>query len=597
MTSKQNKDQSSQPQESQIESKKQQKKTNKPFAKILSICKKIVISFKNKIKSGITKSFLFTKKVAHFISKLYNDYAPQYLKNLTHKREEIDGELVTINDNDQLQDDTTNNNRVVEGTLLSKDGAKLPILQWIKNSKAFQNLKSTIHAIKLFLFAQTPDEARYRKKIEENLDKHIRPVVVFGGTIMIIGIAFFIIWGSLAPLDSAVVSEGTIVLSGNRKTIQHLEGGVIEEIYAHDGQTVKNDQELIKLRNTHTMAHVRMILSQLQYAKAFERRLIAEEQSLDTVNYEHDSILDLSTPEVQNLIKNQNDLFALNKKALEIQLDVYNQKTLQKKEEVNGLLASQKAIITRKASAKEQLRISKELYSKGLETKIRMLQLQERYEEIDGQTYSIKATIAKVSEEIAETELHKINALNDYKQKTAEKYKENHMHVLELEQKLQSAEDTLKRATIRATSSGIVMGLQYHTIGGVIPPGSKIMDIVPQNDKLIVEAYVAPQFIENLHIGLAVKVQLNAYKSRLVPRVAGKVTHVSADKFINQNNGQSFYTIKIQLSEESIAKINTDIKLYPGMPVTVFIVRGNRTFLQYLLSPIVDSFHRAFKEA
>ncbi|MDJ1305698.1 MAG: HlyD family type I secretion periplasmic adaptor subunit [Candidatus Midichloria sp.] len=484
----------------------------------------------------------------------------------------------------QEQPETDGSSKIIEGVVEDKKEDKIhPIKTFFDNTKRF-------------LIAKTAEEARYRKKIESKLVKQVKPAVIFGGIAIGICISFFVIWGGLAPLDSAAVAEGTIIVSGNHKTIQHLEGGIIEEIFVEEGQTINEGDNLIKLSDTSAKSTVQVMLSQLRFAKALEKRLIAEEQEDNKVDF-NDPILDISDPEVEVLIKNQKALFDLNKKALRVQMDVYNQRILQKNEEINSHEARLEAITSRLAIAKEQFNITNDLYKKGLESKTRLLHFQERYEELEGEMHSVKAFIAKAREEICETDLHKVHAENDFKQKTAEKYRENHVHVLELEQKLQYAKDILERTMIKAPNAGMVTGLAYHTIGGVIQQGAKVMDIVPQDDKLIIEAYVLPQFIESLYVGLEAKVQLNAYKSRLVPRILGKVTYVSADKFVNQSNGQSFYTIKIELDEESMKSVNTDIKLYPGMPVTVFIVKGTRTFLQYMMSPIVDSFHKAFKEA
>ena len=450
--------------------------------------------------------------------------------------------------------------------------------------------------IKNFLTAKSPEEAKYLKKIESKLVKHVRPAIVFGAIALAVCFGFFVIWGGLAPLDSAAVAEGTIIVRGNHKTIQHLEGGIIEKIFIKEGQLVREGDELIKLSDTSAKASVHVILSQLRFAKALEKRLLAEEQDAEEVDFS-DPILDQDDSEVVMLINNQKALFALNRKAKKVQSDVYSQRILQKNEEIKAQEAKLDAVSSSSAIAKEQLAIVEDLHKKGLEAKTRLLSARDRYDQLAGEIHSTKAIIAKAKEEAYEAELHKLNAENDFYQKVAEKYKENRAHVLELEHRLQAAEDVLERTTIKAPSSGMITGLLYHTMGGVIQQGAKVMDIVPQDDKLIVEAYVMPQFIESLYVGLEAKVQLNAYKSRLVPRVLGEVTYVSADKFVNQNTGQAFYNIKVELDEESIESTNTDIKLYPGMPVTVFIVKGSRTFLQYMLSPIVDSFHKAFKEA
>ena len=184
-----------------------------------------------------------------------------------------------------------------------------------KAEKPISGIKLFFSAAKRFLISKSAEEAKYRKKIENKLAKQVKPAVFFGIISISICLGFFVMWGGFAPLDSAVVAEGAIILSGNHKTIQHLEGGVIEEIFVKDGQEVKADEVLIKLNDTAAKSHVHVILSQLRFAKALEKRLVAEEQDAEEIDFD-DGILDLEDKEVQTLIKNQESLFKLKRKAL-----------------------------------------------------------------------------------------------------------------------------------------------------------------------------------------------------------------------------------------------------------------------------------------
>lgn len=466
---------------------------------------------------------------------------------------------------------------------------KAKLIDWGEIKKFFIDAKS-------FMFAITPEEAKYQHKIEEELHQQIRPAVLFGGLVILITVGFFIVWSGLAPLDSAAMAEGSIVVSGNHKTIQHLEGGVIEQILVEDGQSVQAGQELIILNSTHAKSEANILLSQLRLVKSVEKRLVAEERGDDNIDFS-DDVLDTHEQEVQQFIQTQTALFELNKKALRAALEVMDHRIVQFKEDLKSGEANLRSYNAQLLSVKEQLATAQKLFDQGLELKSRVILLQNRVQELEANVHTTKSAIAKCEEQIAESALNKIRTETEYRQKLAQEYKENRSAVLQSEQKYQAVLDVLSRRIIRAPSAGIITGLQYHTIGGVINPGGRVMDIVPQDDKLLVEAMIAPQDIESIRVGLEAKIQLNAYKNRLVPRIAGEVIYVSADRFTDEKSGRSHYIARIEIKEETVHRINSDIKLYPGMPVTVFIVKGTRTFLQYLISPILDSFHRAFKEA
>lgn len=473
-------------------------------------------------------------------------------------------------------------------------GKKNKFIDWKSIAEFFKEMKT-------FMIAETVEEAKYRIHIEKELIQQIKPALIFGGFVMAFVLGFFVVWGGLAPLDSAAIADGHIVVSGNHKTVQHLEGGVIDAILVADGDYVKEGQDLIILNKSHAMARFEITLSQLRFAKALEARLIAEDQNLNAVNFDY-PILDIKDPEVRAIVKNQADIFELNKKALEMVYATLDYQIAQNQEKLKGLQSREESLKQRYVLSQKQLQASKELQSKGLETASKLRECQDRVAAMEGEVYSIRASIAEQHEAISEHALKKLRHETDVKQKIVEEYKKNRASVLELEQQLQAAQDVLNRIVIKAPNSGIVTNLQYHTVGGVIQQTGRIMDIVPQDDQLVAEVYVKPQDIESIYLGLETKIQLSAFKTRLVPRVDGKVTYVAADKTPVDPSMQAFrgpetYRVRVEFLPGALEKVNSEIVLYPGMPVTVFIVKGERTFLQYLLSPIMDSFHKAFKEA
>lgn len=432
---------------------------------------------------------------------------------------------------------------------------------------------------------------------KDNLSQYITSPIRFSIIIIAIAISFFVLWGSLAPLDSASIAPGCIVLSGNHKTIQHLEGGVIDKILVKEGDSVEENQPLLLLNEIPARARLHMILSQLRTSKAIENRLLAEQSDKNDININpHDPLLNNTLPEVQKILETQYNLFQTRIQSIQGKLNILSQKKLQYQEHIKGLQSLSNSLTSQQLILSDQTTSMRNLIAQGGAPKNDLLELQKRHLEIEGKLGEIKSNIAAIQESISETELQMFDLKNDSKNEINDQLQKIRSQIVDLQEQYQAAEDILTRSIIRAPKAGTITNLQYHTIGGVITPSAKIMDIVPQNDELIVEIHIMPKDIERIQVGLKVKVQLSAYKSRLVPRLDGELIYLSADKLTNERNGYPYYIGRVRIPKESLEKINYNVKLYPGMPADAFIVKGESTFLKYLLNPILDSCHRSFKE-
>lgn len=460
---------------------------------------------------------------------------------------------------------------------------------------SFEAIKKHFKIFINFVFNIDPQETESILKNVDNLKRHISPAIKFTFTIIAITVGFFILWGSLAPLDSATIAPGFVTLSGNHKTIQHLEGGVIDKILVKEGDLVQEEQPLIILNDTSAKARLQMILSQLRAEKAIENRLFAEQNKNLSIDYS-DPIFDLNIPEVQKIIKTQDALFKTRTQSIQGKLEILSQKIIQFKEQIKGLEETKQALESHALITKEQIASMQNLFDKAYAPKSDLLNLKKQSLEMEARLGEIKGNIASINESIIETELQILDFENDNKKEINDVLQKTQSQIADLQEQYQAAQDVFLRTVIKAPKAGVITGLQYHTLGGVITPGAKIMDIIPQNDELIIQAHLMPKDIESIKLGLRAKVQLSAYKSRLVPRVDGEVIYFSADRINDERNEQPYYIARIRIDQKSLDKINYDVKLYPGMPAEVFIVKGERTFLQYLLSPITDSLHRSFKE-
>lgn len=423
----------------------------------------------------------------------------------------------------------------------------------------------------------------------------IRPAIIWGMIVTAGVFLFFGVWAGFAPLDSAAIANGSVVLSASRKTVQHLEGGIIQEILVKDGDEVTVGQPLLHLNATSANSQQELLLGQFRTAKAAEIRLLAERDDGEP-DFDNPLLKDSSNSELQMLIDSQKKLFETKRAAVIGQVNVLQERIMQYNEQIKGLEAQTEEVKKQNGLIAQEVKSVAGLVEKGLEQKPRLLALQRRKSELDSEAAKHFSEIATIKGSISESQLQIINVQNEYLKDVMTELKEVQQQVSDLQEKIQASGDILKRTVITAQQAGKVTGLKYHTIGGVISPGAPIMDIVPQDDRLIIEAHVKPQDIDVVHEGLSAKVMLSAYKSRFVPRLEGKVTQVSADRFTNDKTGEYYFLARIEINEGALEKLSENIVLYPGMPAEAFITTGEGTFLQYLASPIIDSLRRSFKE-
>jgi HlyD family type I secretion membrane fusion protein len=425
-----------------------------------------------------------------------------------------------------------------------------------------------------------------------------RPLVV--GLWVILALAFvFLVWGMLAPIDSAAVARGRVVLFSNKKTIQHLEGGIIKEILVKEGDTVKAGQPLMRLSDTASSANLGVLQSQLYVARATRARLIAERDHLDNIAFDKDMVAtSQKNDEVAKAMAAQERLFRSEHDAQNAKRAILNQRIAQSQEEIAGLRSQMDSASGQLDLLRNETGTVEKLLAKGLTTRTHLMELQRHENELQGNRGQYEAEIAKAQQNIAETQMQIINQDNEFDAKNAQDLRDAQAQIVDLQDKIRAAQDVVSRAVIRAPTGGIVTGLKFHTAGGVVDPGVPIMDIVPQNDRLIIEAQVRPNDIGVVHVGETAKLIFPAYKMRTTPKVPGKVIQVSADTFTDEHSmpPSTYYLARIQVDKDFIAKLSHPITLYPGMPADVLISTGSRSFMSYLFKPISDSMNKAFRE-
>lgn len=433
-------------------------------------------------------------------------------------------------------------------------------------------------------------------KKHQTKDKIAVTPIRIGLGIIIIFIGGFAIWSSLAPINSAAIASGQLVVDFNRKTIQHFEGGIIESIRVKEGQAVVRGEPLLVLRNIDAKAQKELITNQLITAKAVAHRLQTERDNGAGLDFSEIKKQFVKDKNHDAILKTQTDLFNARKKAFNSKRNIFLKRIDQLNDEIKGLNAQKVSINKQIGLISKELKMTKKLVRSQNAPVTHQLELEKQLAELDGRDGDIKSQIAKAGQSISQTQLEIINLDNDTKNEILAELQEIEIKISDLREQLTSAKDVLKRTIIKSPISGIVMNIKYHTIGAVVQPAADILNIVPQDDQIIVEAKIKPEDIDAVYEGLTAKVQLSAYKDKKVPKISGTLLSISADALTDEMTGISYFLARVQLAENEISQLKTNVKLNPGMPAQVFIITGSRTLIDYLIAPIKDATFKAFRE-
>ena len=430
---------------------------------------------------------------------------------------------------------------------------------------------------------------------DDNNDPPLRPTALAGLATILIAFGGFFAWAYFAPLNSAAIASGVVMVDSHRKTVQHLEGGILKELLVREGDIVKAGQVLVRLDGTLSDATYGQLRGQQLAALARVTRLRAEQADLRSVTFPPELTNEAHDAGIADLIKTEERLFFARWESYDGQIVSLRKRIAQLNEEIVALQAQTSATTDRIAYTEEQLGNVKGLVEKGFERRPRLLELQSQAAELKGKRGEYLANIARARQTIAGTEQDILNLQNTRRTDVTKELQDNQTLLADLSDRLRAANDIVQRRDVVAPQDGLITDLKYYTTGGVITPGSPILDIVPLDDNLIVEVHVNPTDIDVVRLGLPAFVRLTAYKQHRVPAIEGTVTYVSADKLIDQRNGDPYFIARVRLLPQSLGALK-HVELYPGMPAEVMVVTGERRAIDYVVAPITDSMRRAFRE-
>ena len=402
-------------------------------------------------------------------------------------------------------------------------------------------------------------------------------------------------WASTAQISGALIAPGSIVVESSVKKVQHPTGGVVGELRAHDGDVVKAGDVLVRLDDTVTKASLAIVTKNLDGLWARAARLEAEQRGLDKITFPPMLLSRADESDVKAIMASETKLFEVRVNGRAGQKAQLRERIVQLNEEIAGLTAQEKAKDQEIDLVEKELTGVRDLYDKHLVQLARLTTLERDAARLAGERAQYIASRAQAKGKITEIELQIIQVDKDMISDVSKDLREANDKIGEFVERKVTAEDQLRRVDIRAPQDGMVLQSTVHTVGGVITAGDAIMLIVPQADDLQVEAKVNPHDIDKLQVGQKTLLRLSAFNQRTTPELNGVVTRVSPDVTTDQRTGQSYYTIRVSMPPEEVARLG-DVKLIPGMPVEAFVQTGERTLLSYLIKPLSDQLMRAFRE-
>lgn len=420
------------------------------------------------------------------------------------------------------------------------------------------------------------------------------------GHLRLAGAAVFILlaggggWAVFTEISGAVIARGNIAVESQVKRIQHREGGIVRDILVREGQEVSAGDPLLRLDDTRAKSNRSIIANQLAELKARRTRLEAERDGLEQIAFpaRDDSL----TPETYAEIElTQSLLLSARRGGVRNRQEQLQDQIEQLEKQITGF---EIRLGTKKGELElivDELAGVRQLYEKKLVTKNRISLLRREKTRIEGEYSELQSQIAGVEETISERRSQLLQLDEDTRQDTLQELQEVVSQIAELELQHVTVLDELDRLEIRAPQSGYVHQLEVHTVGGVVPPGETILQIVPRDDLLVVDAQVAPSDIDQLHVGQEAQIRFPGLDHRKTPRLAARVQTVAADQTYDTAANERYYRVRLTIDEEELSRLNGQ-ELVPGMPVEAFVTTENRSVLSYLTKPIVDQIAHAMRE-
>jgi membrane fusion protein, protease secretion system len=410
-----------------------------------------------------------------------------------------------------------------------------------------------------------------------------------GWLIVLLGVGGFLLWALFAPLDKGVPLSGNVAKESNRKAVQHLSGGTVDDILVKEGDTVKAGQVLVRMNGVQVLAQAEISRAQYFTARAAEARLIAERDGKKTVAFPPALASSKSDPRVTEKISLQNQLFSARQSALQNELGALAENIAGVKVQITSLEASRESKKQQLLIVKEQLDNMRDLAKDGYVARSKLLDVERTYIQINGGISEDIGAIGRAQRQVMELNLRRIQRSQEYQKEVRSQLSDIQKEAEALASRMVVEDYAVANVDVKSPVDGVVVGVNVFTRGGVVQPGFRMMDVVPSDDALIVEGQLPVNLIDKVHPGLPVELIFSAFNTNTTPHVAGEVTQVSADRLLDEKTGAPYYKMLAKVTPAGLKVIRQDkLEVRPGMPVELFVKTGERTMMSYLLKPVLD---------
>jgi HlyD family type I secretion membrane fusion protein len=421
-----------------------------------------------------------------------------------------------------------------------------------------------------------------------------RGVILCGMFVMLGCFGGFMAWATIAPLAEATVAPGIIAVEGTRRTLQHLEGGVVRAILVRDGDRVREGQVVVRLDDVQAGASREALRAQQASLTAHAARLAAEATGTGALNFPA-ALQHWDSARAREAMAGQIALFSARRAALDSQLAVIATREGQARASIEAAQGQLRAAERQRDLIVQEEAMRRGLVSQGLSRLPELLAVQRARAAIEGSTEELQGQIARARSAIEEAQGQARSLLDQRRQEVGTEAQEVASRIAEVEERLLAADDVATRRDILAPEAGTVVNLRVFTLGGVLRPGDPVMDLVPASDRLVAEVNIPPTDIDAVRTGLMAEVRLPAFRQNLVPYLSGEVIFVAADVTTDPQTRMSHYRARIALDAEALARM-PGVFLAPGMPVEAHVMIGTRSFWRYMTQPLRESMRRAFTE-
>jgi len=429
------------------------------------------------------------------------------------------------------------------------------------------------------------------------LRREIRSSCIFGISVVAIFLGGGIFWATQAPLSGAVIANGVIGFEGERRTVQHLEGGIIKEVLVTEGDVVTAGSTLLVLDDTKARARTEELRNRIRALAAEEARLLAERNRKSEIDFSHPLLHPDSDPDIALVIAQQKSLFEARIDNFRTRRNILKKRIRQLEKQIEGLTIQLKGVRKQLQLVREESATVADLVDKGYERKPRLLSLLRAEAEVSATEGELISSIARGEEAISETEIRITNLETELLEQVDARLTDVTSERVSAEKLYRETTDRLSRTRVVSPIDGVVLDVRFKTVGGVIRASEPILDIVPVGqDELIINARIRPTDIDEVVLGSPSTVLFSAFQRRYLKRIKGEVVRVSADAFTDEATRERYYLVKVKIDRADMHAVAPDLVLAAGMPADVFITTKQRTVAEYLVQPIMRSFERAFRE-